>query len=143
MPDESTATITTHNEEDTELWRVVNDGLGEHNVSAAPLDEVQPLACAAHSPQGKIIGGVIGRTWGTCCEMLQLWVAPPQRRQGIGRQLVEQFHQQAEGRGCRTFYLDTFSFQAPDLYRTLGYEIRLEIRGFSGSIVKYVMMREV
>jgi len=32
----------------------------------------------------------------------------------------------SEDRGCRTFYLETFSFQAPGRYRRLGYEAKLD-----------------
>jgi hypothetical protein len=55
------------------------------------------------------------------------------------------FHEnpRAEARGCRTVYLDTFSFQAPSLYRALGYQVRLEIAGFAPGIVKYTMVREL
>ena len=40
------------------------------------------------------------------------------------------------------FYLETFSFQAPSLYRSLGYEVKLELRGFSAGIVKYTVVRD-
>ncbi len=103
---------------------------------------VQPLACFARRASGELVGGAVGRTWGTCCELQQLWVEPGQRRQGIGARLVREFEHQAAVRGCRTFYLETFSFQAPRLYRTLGYEVRLELHGFAPGIVKYTMVRE-
>ena len=79
----------------------------------------------------------------TCCELQQLWVEPALRRQGIGARLVREFEQRAAARGCRTYYLETFSFQAPSLYRALGYEVKLELRGFAPGIVKYTMVREV
>ena len=34
------------------------------------------------------------------------------------------------------------SFQAPSLYRALGYQVRLELHGFAPGIVKYTMVRE-
>jgi ribosomal protein S18 acetylase RimI-like enzyme len=56
--------------------------------------------------------------------------------------LVREFERHAVARGARTFYLETFSFQAPELYRALGYRVRLELRGFAPGIVLYVMVRE-
>ena len=141
--DDANANIRVHNEIDKEVWRIVDGGLSAYNAAAAPLDEVQPLACSATSEAGEVIGGVVGRTWGDCCEMLQLWVDESQRGKGVGRLLVEQFHQQAESRGCKTFYLDTFSFQAPEFYRKLGYEVKFELQGYTHNIVKYVMVRNV
>ena len=51
---------------------------------------------------------------------------PEYRRRGIGSQLIHEFERVAINRGCRTFYLETFSFQAPSLYLSLGYQVRLE-----------------
>jgi ribosomal protein S18 acetylase RimI-like enzyme len=122
---------------------VVDRGLGEFNASAAPLHEVQALACFARTPEGTVIGGVVGRTWGLCCELQQLWVDPAYRHRGIASQLVRAFEGRAWERGCRTVYLETFSFQAPTLYRSLGYETRLELGGFAPGTSKFVMVYEL
>jgi GNAT superfamily N-acetyltransferase len=121
---------------------IVDTGLGHANNAAAPLHEVQALSCFVRDVGGTVIGGAIGRTWGACCELQQLWVHDAWRRQGIGAQLVRRFEQRAAQRGCQTFYLETFSFQAPSLYRALGYRVVHENRGFPHGIVKFVMQRE-
>jgi GNAT superfamily N-acetyltransferase len=122
---------------------LIDAGLGAANEAAAPLTEVRRLACIARAADGAVVGGAIGRTWGTCCELQQLWVEPSHRRRGLGAQLVRAFEGRAQQRGCLTFYLETFSFQAPRLYRALGYEVRLELHGFGPGIVKYTMVREI
>ena len=121
---------------------LVDAGLDRFNADAAPLQHVRPLACLAHLTSGQAIGGAVGRTWGACCELQQLWVHPVHRRRGVGARLVETFERRARERGCRTFFLETFSFQSPQLYRRLGYQVRLELRGFPDGIVKYLMVRE-
>jgi GNAT superfamily N-acetyltransferase len=124
--------------------RVVDAGLGEANQGAAPsIEEVRRLGCFARAAGGAIVGGAVGRTWGECCELQQLWVDPAHRRAGTGARLLRLFEQRAFERGCRTFYLDTFSFQAPAFYRRLGYAPVLEIAGFTPDIVRYTMMRHV
>ena len=133
---------TVHDEVPHDEAAVIDSGLGRANEKAAPLHEVQALACFARSDGGGVVGGAVGRTWGTCCELQQLWVEPALRRQGIGARLVREFEQRASARGCRTFYLETFSFQAPSLYRALGYEVKLELSGFAPGIAKYTMVRE-
>ena len=142
MTTESQLSLTVHDELPRDLWLVVDTGLGEANDAAAPLHEVQPLSSFARLPSGEVVGGAIGRTWGTCCELQQLWVHAEYRRRGIGTRLLRAFEARAEERGCRTFYLETFSFQAPGLYRTLGYEVALELEGFSPGIVKHTMVRQ-
>jgi ribosomal protein S18 acetylase RimI-like enzyme len=121
---------------------LVSAGLGDANLAAAPLHEVRALACLARDAGGAVVGGAVGRTWGACCELQQLWVDPAHRRRGIGARLVREFERHAEARGARTFYLETFSFQAPELYRVLGYRVRLELSGFAPGVVLYVMVRE-
>lgn len=122
---------------------VVDAGLGSANAAAAPVGDVAALACFARDPDGTVVGGAVGRTWGECCELQQLWVAPAQRGAGVGTRLVAQFEARARGRGCRTFYLTTFSFQAPAFYRKLGYGAAVEITGFPDGIAMYLMTRTV
>lgn len=121
---------------------IVDVGLGAANDAAAPLHEVRALSSFARDAAGAVVGGAIGRTWGECCELQQLWVHDAWRRCGVGSRLVRQFEQRAAQRGCRIFYLETFSFQAPALYRSLGYRVVHEHRGFPHGIVKYLMQRE-
>jgi ribosomal protein S18 acetylase RimI-like enzyme len=142
MREELPLSFSLHDDVPREDGHAVDSGLGAFNEAAAPLHEVRPLSCFARLPSGTVVGGAVGRTWGTCCELQQLWVAPEHRRLGIGARLVRQFEQHAQARGCHTFYLETFSFQAPALYRSLGYEVKLELSGFSPGVVKYTMVRE-
>jgi GNAT superfamily N-acetyltransferase len=135
-------TFSVHDDIPHDTGRLVDEGLGASNEEAAPLEEVERLACFARLPGGDLLGGAIGRTWGECCELQQLWVDRSHRRKGIGTRLVREFERNAAARGCRRFYLETFSFQAPALYLKLGYEVKLQIEGFPDGIVKYVMVRE-
>ena len=136
-------TFTVHDDVPADDGRVVDQGLGDWNDAAAPLHEVQRLSCFVREPGGTLIGGAVGRTWGACCELQQLWVAPASRKQGIGARLVREFERKARSRGCSVFYLETFSFQAPSLYRALGYRVAFELGGFPDGIVQYVMLRTV
>ena len=119
--------------------RVVDAGLEEYNYAVAPLAEVSPMAAFAAEPSGSVIGGAIGRTWGRCCELLQLWVASEHRSHGVGSRLLREFEAHARGRGCNVFYLTTLSYQAPEFYRKHGYEVLAEISGYPNDIVKYLM----
>lgn len=121
----------------------IDDGIGEANDGAAPLHEVRPLACVAHDAGAAVVGGAVGRTWGRCAELQQLWVDPAWRGRGLGATLVRRFEAAAAARGCGTVYLETFSFQAPRLYRALGYEALSAIAGFAPGVVKYQMARRL
>ena len=137
--------ITVHDDIPDDAGRLIDAGLDASNLAAAPLHDVRPLSCFSRVGEGSaavVVGGAAGRTWGTCCELQQLWVAPAHRRRGLGAELVRAFEQHAAQRGCRRFYLETFSFQAPSLYRALGYVVKHELHGFAPGIVKYFMVRE-
>jgi GNAT superfamily N-acetyltransferase len=121
--------------------QVVDDGLEMHNQAAAPLGEVRPLAAFATDASGAVVGGAVGRTWGGCCELEQLWVAAAHRGRGVASRLLQDFEARARTRGCHTFYLTTLSFQAPDFYRRHGYTVLARIAGYPDGIVKFLMQR--
>ena len=118
---------------------VVDNGLDQYNHSVAPLSGVRPLASFATDHSGRVVGGAVGRTWGRCCELLQLWVDEEFRSTGIGSRLLRQFEEHAGRRGCDVFYLTTLSFQAPAFYRKHGYTSLAEISGYPDGITKHLM----
>jgi N-acetylglutamate synthase-like GNAT family acetyltransferase len=119
----------------------VDAGLEQHNHAVAPLAEVRQLAAFATDEAGTVVGGAVGRTWGRCCELLQLWVAPELRSGGVGSRLLRDFEAHARTRGCTTFYLTTLSYQAPEFYRKHGYAVLAQIAGYPDGIVKFLMQR--
>ena len=139
----SQVAYTSHDDLPGEDAKVVDAGLDAANRAAAPLDEVRPMSCFARLASGEVVGGAIGRSWGPCCELQQLWVHPGHRQCGIGTRLVREFEALARSRGCVTAYLETLSFQAPGLYRSLGYETRHEHAVYPYGIVKHLMVRSL
>ncbi|HEY9067114.1 MAG TPA: GNAT family N-acetyltransferase [Burkholderiaceae bacterium] len=135
--------FTVHDDDASAEAAVVDAGLGAANEEAAPLRDVRLLAVFAREPAGAVVGGAVGRTWGLCCELRQLWVAESYRGQGVGSELLRAFERRAVERGCRQAYLDTFSFQARPFYEALGYKVVLEISGFDVGISKYTMIHNL
>ncbi|MGE4049477.1 MAG: GNAT family N-acetyltransferase [Piscinibacter sp.] len=117
----------------------VDTGLEQHNYAVAPLADVRQLAAFAADEVGTVVGGAVGRTWGQCCELLQLWVTPELRSGGVGSWLLHEFEARARTRCCSVFYLTTLSYQAPDFYRRHGYAVLAQIAGYPNGIVKYLM----
>jgi ribosomal protein S18 acetylase RimI-like enzyme len=136
-----TVSISTHDSYPSKESALVDRGLGEANDAAAPLHEVQPLSCFARTEDGQLVGGAVGRWWGQCCELQQLWVEPTHRRQGIGTKLIQAFEARAKQHGCSVFYLETFNFQAPQLYESLGYTVAYAHKIYPHAIVKYIMVK--
>ena len=123
--------------------RVVDDGIGTFNDTTAPMHDVKPLSCFVRDAAGRVIGGAVGRRWGACTELQQLWVEEGQRHRGLGTGLMARFEALARARGCERIYLDTFSFQAPAFYQALGYGTLARIDGYTAGIVKYTLLKEL
>jgi GNAT superfamily N-acetyltransferase len=122
---------------------VIDEALDSFNRSAADMNSVHPLACFARLPDGSLIGGAIGRTWGQCSELQQIWVREEHRGQGIGLHLIQLVEAEARRRGCSILYLETFSFQAPKLYERAGFRAACQFSGFPNGIIKYVMQKSL
>jgi methyltransferase (TIGR00027 family) len=101
----------------------LEDRLYEFNVAATGISDGRPLAIFVRADDGQIVAGLGGHTWGGCCEIRQVWVHERVRRQGLGTALLQAAEAEARRRGCRQILLATHSFQAPDFYRRLGFEL--------------------
>jgi GNAT superfamily N-acetyltransferase len=134
-------TLDVHDDHPGDATGIVDRGLGSSNDAAAPLHEVRLLSCFARDAAGTVIGGAVGRRWGGCCELQQLWVAPERRRQGLGAELVRAFEARARSHGCTTSYLETFDFQAPHLYESLGYRKTHAHAVYPHGIVRFTMVK--
>lgn len=120
---------------------LIGTGLDAYNKQAAPLDEVEPLQVVAYD--GESLIGAVGRSWGQCCELLNLWVDEKHRRRGTGTRLMHAFETSARDRGCVTIYLDTFSFQAPAFYESLGFNAVATMSGFGHGIERSIYLKSL
>jgi ribosomal protein S18 acetylase RimI-like enzyme len=94
-------------------------------------------------PTGRCIGGGSARSWGAACELQQLWVDTEWRHRGLGSRLVANVEAEARARGCTLIYLETFTFQAPNFYARLGYEVAATLAGFPDGITKFLMTKRL
>jgi GNAT superfamily N-acetyltransferase len=70
----------------------------------------------------EIVAGLAGETYCGWLFVRYLWVSDGLRGRGVGRELMTRAEARARDRGCHSAWLDTYSFQAPEFYRKLGYE---------------------
>jgi len=108
----------------------LDDRLYEFNVAATGIDNGRLLAIFARDASGTITAGLSGWTWGDCCRIDKLWVREDLRGGGLGRRLLCTAEREAARRGCRLVALDSHSFQAPEFYRKLGYELWAALDGY-------------
>jgi len=108
----------------------LDERLYEFNVAATGIADGRELGVFAHDDGGALAGALTATTWGGCCEIRLLWVAEHERRRGLGRSLMDAAEREARARGCTQVLLHTHSFQAPDFYRRLGYQVIGEIPNY-------------
>lgn len=108
----------------------IEDQLDAYNIAQTGIDFGGLLACFVRAPDGGILAGISGWTWGNCCEIRTLWVHASLRGRGYGRRLLQAAEQEALRRGCTQVVLDTHSFQAPTFYLKMGYEVVGIVEGY-------------
>ena len=87
---------------------------------------------AARSRQNALVGGLTASTSYGWLLIKVLWVDDAQRRQGVGRLLVEEAEARGRNLGCHSAWLDTSNPQAKTFYETLGYEVFGELANDAG-----------
>ena len=117
--------------------------LRDYNVTHANSDDGYGIAIFLRDKQHQMVAGGSGWLWGECLEIDYVWVKETLRGQGIGKRLLITIEEAAIERGCRQITLETFSFQAPEFYQKLGYNIFGVIEGFGNRFRKYYMQKRL
>lgn len=127
--------------EDRSVFDELVAGLRQHRNENMGDEDTQPLSVVARDDVGNIIGGVTGRSIYKNFLIEVVWVDKAARGTGLGRQLMQQAEEQAKQRGCLAAQLDTLSFQAPQFYQKLGFEVVGTVPEFAGSPARYFMLK--
>ena len=71
-----------------------------------------------------------------------MWVDEQQRGSGLGKELMQRAEVEAKNRGCIMAQVDTLSFQAPNFYQKLGFEIIGTVPATSKSPARYFLLKK-
>ncbi|WLH77261.1 GNAT family N-acetyltransferase [Pseudomonas sp. FP2335] len=104
--------------------------LKEYNQAQAGLIETEKFALLIKDDVGATQGGLYARISGQWLFVELLVVPEAARGQGLGAKLMARAEAQAREKGCQGIWLDTFSFQAPDFYRHLGFSLFGELKDY-------------
>ncbi|MGS0680290.1 GNAT family N-acetyltransferase [Shewanella sp. 125m-7] len=117
------------------------EGVRQHNFAHMGPETSKPLTIVAHDDNGKLIGGVAGRTIYDNFLINVVWVDEAARGTGLGRKLMLQAEIEAIKRDCTQAQLDTLSFQAPVFYQKLGFEIIGTVPATARSPERYFLLK--
>jgi ribosomal protein S18 acetylase RimI-like enzyme len=111
--------------------QILGEGIDQHTQLLFPIRSSKQLAFFLRDEKGTIVGGVHGK-YGSFgwLYISVLWVSEQFRGNGYEARLMDCIEQEAIKNGCINAYLDTFSFQAPEFYKKLGYKIFGELEDF-------------
>lgn len=105
----------------------IGEKLLEYNLSIKPLEQqdtfIEINRCVKNS-QGDVIGGIlaISALW-HILHIDTMWVKEEFRGNRIASKLLQDVEEYAKRLGCHLSYLETYDFQAKELYISNGYKI--------------------
>lgn len=124
-------------------WSIIGGGINAYNAQQAGDDAGQNLCFVLRDADDTIVGSVIGATYWDWLYINLIWIKEAFRGLGYGQQLMAAAEEEARQRGAKHAYLDTFSFQAPDFYKKLGYEIFGELADFPVGHQRYFLKKQL
>jgi GNAT superfamily N-acetyltransferase len=124
-----------------EVRDVLVDGLVVHSTEQTGIEDRRPLVLALEDAEGRVVGGLWGRTVFGWLVVELLFVPEPLRRTGVGAELMARAESEAVARGCHAACLDTFEFQARGFYERLGYRCFGELGDFPAGRSRYFMRK--
>ncbi|MBK9624723.1 MAG: GNAT family N-acetyltransferase [Rhodocyclaceae bacterium] len=134
--------IAVEHSPDQETKSAVQAGLFEANVQSTGDGNFDLVFVAARDSNSKIIGGVVGEAYWGWVNFTTVWVHPEHRRKGLASRMLKVAESEAARKGYTQAYLDTFSFQSPDFYLRLGYEVFGKLDNFPAGSTR-VFMRKI
>ncbi|WP_026651549.1 GNAT family N-acetyltransferase [Butyrivibrio proteoclasticus] len=135
-------------------FRITNDGketdiaeiykmLKEYNLSKREKSEDVPLGIYHEDENGNKQAGLVADTFGNWLCIHYLFVAEGLRGHGMGKELIAAAEKEAIKRGCKYAFVDTFSFQAPEFYKKLGYKEVFSLREYPYAGARYYYTKEL
>jgi ribosomal protein S18 acetylase RimI-like enzyme len=121
----------------------LEDRLNEFNIAVTGIPFGGPIACFIRSAAGEIEAGISGFIWGGCLVIQHLWVDVSRRKQGLGSRLLAAAEREGAARGCHQVVLETHSFQAPEFYNKLGYQVVGTLNDYPTGGAKYQLRKRL
>lgn len=124
--------LTLQDAPQSEDVQFLEEQINAYNIARTGRDDGKELAFFLRDENEQLSGGLYGWTWAGWLEVRFLWLREELRGQGRGRSLLQAAEAEALRRGCSRALLDSYSFQAPDFYKRLGYQEFGVLEGFPG-----------
>jgi len=105
-------------------------------------NKFKPISLYFRNAEGEIIAGLTGKTFWSWLHVEYLWVDENERCKSFGSKLMLAAEEEAISRGCIGSTLDTFSVQALDFYKKLGYTAFGSLSGYAGKLQRHYLQKK-
>lgn len=125
---------------------LVQKGLAKFNSQfpGGDLDiPIPDISLILRNKKGNIVGGVITSMLCGIMHLEVLWLHEDLRGKGLGKILVLNAERMGRKKGYPASQTWTFSFQAPDFYQRIGYEIKGVFEGYCKGVSEYVLSKKL
>ncbi|MGG0821339.1 GNAT family N-acetyltransferase [Paenibacillus turicensis] len=126
MPDIILENVTITAEQNEDDYNQVCNKLYEYNVRATNGILKIPgkdINLYLKNSLGEIVGGLFCETWSYGLYLDVFWIADEYRGKGYGKIMLSEAERIGQKLGCTFAHTCTFSYQAPDFYKSMGYEV--------------------
>lgn len=121
--------------------QVIGDGIMANAKQQNGLDPLQFFAFFVRDEQSKIVGGCNGSTLHGGLYIDQLWVDASIRHQHYGTRLMQEAEKFGKEKGCTFATVNTMSWEAPEFYKKLGFEVEFVRHGFMHGATFYFLRK--
>ncbi len=119
--------FTISEDSSEESMKILHKGLYEYvNQHIGKLQKENPeiqINLVLKNEKDQIIGGIITSTILKVLYILQLWIQQSYRRQGLGKKLIHKAEQIAKENSCISGLAMVYSFQTPEFFEKVGYQV--------------------
>ena len=123
--------------------RFLHESLGRYNIAQTGKDDWKPFGIFFRDRKKKIVGGLYAESWYGWLEIKLLWLREDLQGKGFGKKLMQMAEKEGVKRGCKYVRLDTFSFQAPEFYKKLGYKVFGALKDYPGEHKRYFLKKRL
>ncbi len=118
----------------TELKDKLYNMFAQHAIEATGMNGLatEPISFVMRD-EDKLVGAIVAQVFWEQLHIKYLAVAKEFRKQGIAKKLMNKMLEYGKNQGCSFVYVETLSFQAPDMYKKMGFKEDFKRDGFANN----------
>lgn len=118
----------------TELKNDLYNMFAQHAIEVAGMNGLatEPVSFVMRDGY-TVIGAIVAQIFWQQLHIKYLAVNKEFRKQGIAKKLMNKMLEYGRNQGCSFVYVETLSFQAPDMYKKMGFKEDFKRDGFANN----------